>query len=265
MTPSEPDPTPERGQAAVTGSVGLLHRIPGGPFRMGSRLHPREAPRREVFVAEFEIGHVPVTVTQYSAFIESSGYARRQWWSEAGWAWHQGEALGWGRQSRSQPDDWVNQRRHHNHPVTGVTVFEAEAYCGWLGAQRNRLVRLPLEAEWEKAARGVDGNPWPWGEMFQPGQANTYENNVVGTLDVGGFPRDMSPYGLLDAAGNTQDWTASPYTPAAGEAFPTGPLRVARGGSWNDVAYGARTSYRHVYPPGYYFAFLGFRIVVSMK
>jgi len=66
-------------------------------------------------------------------------------------------------------------------------------------------------------------------------------------------------------AGNTQDWTSSDFTAAADESFPSGPLRVARGGSWNDTAYGARTSHRQAYPPGYYFAFLGFRLVVEMK
>jgi formylglycine-generating enzyme required for sulfatase activity len=251
--------------AGVKGSVGLLRRIPGGPFMMGSRFHPREAPRREVFVAEFEITHVPVTVAQYSAFMDSGGYAQKAFWSEAGWAWRQRQANGWGRGDRSQPDDWVNQQPHSAFPVTGVTAFEAEAYCAWLGGQRNRVVRLPTEAEWEKAARGEDSRPWPWGESFRAGQTNTYENNVVGTLEVGRYPDDASPYGVLDMAGNVQDWTGSSYTPAEDEPFPAGPLRVARGGSWNDTAYGARTTHRQAYPPGFYFAFLGFRLVVEMK
>jgi len=270
MTPSESDPIAEwvarKPEAAEEGgSVGLLRRVPSGPFMMGSRFHPREAPRREVFVAEFEIANVPVTVVQFARFMDSDGYDKQKWWSDEGWAWRQGQGRGWGRKDRTKPDDWVNQKNRYNYPVTGVTAFEAEAYCSWLGAQKNRTARLPTEAEWEKAARGDDSRPWPWGDTYLPGQANTYEHNVVGTLEVGSFPQDVSPYGVMDLGGNTQDWTASTYSPKAGEALPSGPLRVARGGSWNDTAYGARTSYQHIYPPGYYFAFLGFRIVVEMK
>ncbi len=254
---------PETAEAG--GSVGLLRRVPSGPFMMGSRFHPREAPRREVFVAEFEIANVPVTVAQFNAFMDSGGYDKQKWWSAEGWGWRQGGSNGWGRKDRTKPDDWMNQKNRYNYPVTGVTAFEAEAYCNWLGAQKNRTVRLPTEAEWEKAARGDDSRPWPWGEVFGADVANTYEHNVVGTLEVGSFPGDVSPLGVMDLGGNTQDWTSGAYAPAAREALPGGPLRVARGGSWNDTAYGARTSFRHVYPPGYYFGFLGFRIVVEMK
>jgi formylglycine-generating enzyme required for sulfatase activity len=247
------------------GSVGLLRRVPSGPFMMGSRFHPREAPRREIFVAEFEIASAPVSVAQFNVFLEADGYDKPKWWSAAGRIWRRGAALGWGRTDRAQPDDWVNQKNRYNYPVTGVTAYEAEAYCAWLGEQKNRAVRLPTEAEWEKAARGDDSRPWPWGETFGPDLANTYEHNVVGTLEVGSFPQDVSPYAVADMGGNTQDWTSSDYAAAAGEPLPGGPLLVARGGSWNDTAYGARTSYRHVYPPGYFFPFLGFRIVVEMK
>jgi iron(II)-dependent oxidoreductase len=255
--PVEPGATP--------GSIGLLRRIPSGPFKMGSRFHFREAPRREVFVAEFEMVHVPVMVGQYAAFLESGQAAERQWWSEAGWAWRQGLANGWGRVNRAQPDDWTRQQYELQHPVTGVTFYEAEAYCLWLGAQKNRVVRLPTEAEWEKAARGEDSRPWPWGEQFSPDKANTLEREVGGTMAVGNCTGDLSPYQLLDMAGNVQEWTTSTYRPAPDEHFADAELRVARGGSWHDTAYGARTSFRHVYPPGYYFPFLGFRIVVGLK
>src|SRR5574341_2459375 len=231
---------------------------------MDSRYHIREAPPRTVYLPDFEIAHLPVTISQYAAFLDSGGYQQDRWWSEAGRAWRQGEANGWGRADRSKPDDWVTQKSHSDWPVTDVCWYEAEAYCSWLGAQKNRIVRLPTEEEWEKAARGDDGRPWPWGTQFKAGQANTYENNIVGTVEAGSYPQDVSPYGVMDMSGNTQDWTGSAYSPQPDEAFPAGALRVARGGSWNDTAYGARTTFRHVYPPGYYFAFLGFRIVVEL-
>jgi iron(II)-dependent oxidoreductase len=255
--PVDPTQTP--------GSIGLLRRVPSGPFMMGSRFHYREAPRRQVFVAEFEMVHVPVTVTQYAAFLEAGGAKERLWWSQAGWAWRQGQANGWGRLNRAEPDDWANQKYQSQNPVTGVTYYEAETYCNWLGAQKNRVVRLPTEEEWEKAARGTDSRPWPWGDEFTPERANTVERDVRGPLPVGGNPGDLSPYELLDMAGNVQEWTTGAYRPAPDEPFPDRELRVARGGSWNDTGFGARTSYRHIYPPGYFFPFLGFRIVVAMK
>jgi formylglycine-generating enzyme required for sulfatase activity len=251
--------------AQTPGSIGLLRRVLSGPFMMGSRFHFREAPRREVFVAEFEMVHVPVTVAQYTVFLEAGGADGRPWWSEAGWAWRQGIANGWGRVDRSVPDDWVHQKYEQQNPVTGVTLYEAEAYGRWLSAMKNRVVRLPTEPEWEKAARGDDSRPWPWGDDFSPEKANTFEREAGKPLPVGSCPEDVSPYQLFDMGGNVQEWTASAYRPAPDEHFPDKDLRVAKGGSWNDTGFGARTSYRHIYPPGYYFPFLGFRIVVAMK
>lgn len=251
---------------AHLGAIGLLHRVAGGAFIMGSRFHPREAPRREVRVAEFDLAHAPVTVQQFAAFIEAGGYAEQPWWSAAGWAWREGRALTWGRPERSRPADWSNQSNNFDHPVAGVTVYEAEAYCRWLGAQKDRVVRLPTEEEWECAARGDDGRPWPWGGEFQPAQANTLESGFNHTAPTASAPGDVSPCGAVDMGGNVQEWTASAYAPLADEVFAAGQdLRVARGGSFNDTAYGARTSYRRGYPAGYFFPFLGFRIVVAAK
>lgn len=247
------------------GSMGLLCRVPSGFFYMGSRFHAREAPRREVFVAEFELAQTPVTVAQYAAFLEGGHAETHAWWSEAGRAWRWENTQGWGRAERSQPDDWVNQKTHPNYPVTGLTFYEAEAYCQWLGAEKNRLIRLPTEEEWEKAARGEDSRPWPWGDKYDPKRANTYEHGVVGTLPVGSFPTDVSPYGLLDMGGNIQEWTTSLYQPFPEEDLLDSPMRIARGGSWNDTGFGARASFRHVYPSSYYFPFLGFRIVVGTR
>jgi formylglycine-generating enzyme required for sulfatase activity len=253
------------GPTVTPGALGLLHRIPSGNFVMGSRFHWREAPRREVFVGEFEIAHTPVTVGQYSAFLDVGAVNQRKWWSDDGWEWRQGGAQGWGRTNRAQPHDWNAQRMKFQNPVTGLTFYEAEAYCRWISDNKERLVRLPTEDEWEKAARGEDGRPWPWGDVFKPGQANTVEHGVNQTLPVGSFPEDISPYGAVDMAGNVQEWTSGTYRASPDELTPATRLHVARGGSWNDTGFGARTSFRHVYPPGYFFPFLGFRVVVAMR
>ncbi len=230
---------------------------------MGSRFHPREDPPRTVFVAEFEIAHAPVTVSQYAAFIDSKAVDQERWWSPQGWAWLNGELEGWGRENRRAPDTWEVQIRRLFHPVVGITWFEAEAYCNWLAYQKKQVVRLPSEAEWEYAARGDDGRPFPWGEEFDANTTNTLESERLATLEAGSTPGDASPFGILDMAGNVQEWTASEYTPLSDEVYPSTMLRVVRGGSYNDTAYGARTSYRRAYPPGYFYPFLGFRVVVG--
>jgi toxoflavin biosynthesis protein ToxD len=249
--------------SASKASIGLTKRIPGGEFRMGSRFHPRENPPRMVVVAEFQIAHVPVTVSQYAAFVESGTLMEKRWWSEAGWAWLNGETDGWGREDRHIPANWQSQKEKAFHPVVGVCAYEAEAYCAWLTTQKNKAVRLPTEEEWEYAARGDDGRPFPWGEEFDAQLTNTSEVGQAETMVSASLPGDVSPFGVMDMCGNIQQWTASLYIPLPNETYPPGPLRVARGGSFNDTVFGSRTSYRRAYPPGYFFPFLGFRVVVG--
>ncbi len=245
-------------------SIGLLKRIPGGEFRVGSRFHRREYPPRIAQVGEFQLAHVPVTVSQYAAFVESGAAREKNWWSAEGWNWLSGREEGWGRISRSEPADWKAQQSTPFHPVTGVTVYEAEAYCAWLSAQKQRILRLPSEEEWEFAARGEDGRPFPWGEEFVATFANTVESGRGSALDASSLPGDVSPFGVADLCGNVQQWTSSVYTPLPGEVYPPSTLRVARGGSFHDTAYGSRASYRRAYPPGYFYPFLGFRLAAEV-
>jgi formylglycine-generating enzyme required for sulfatase activity len=246
-------------------SIGMTKRIPSGDVRMGSRFHPNEYPPRTVHVAEFEIAQVPVTVGQYAVFLESGAVKEPRWWGAEGLAWLHSEVDGWGRENREIPEDWMRQRKHPYHPVVGVTAYEAEAYCVWLSEQKKKTVRLPSEGEWEYAARGEDGRPFPWGEEFDVNAANTLESGRDTTVAGGSIPSDLSPFGVADMAGNVQEWTSSVYEPTPAEICPPGPLRVARGGSFNDTAFGARTSYRRAYPAGYFYPFLGFRVVVKSR
>ena len=216
-------------------------------------------------VREFEIAHAPVTVNQYHIFLLDGGMDERRWWSEEGWAWRQGESDGWGREERSVPDGWNRQKSRQYHPITGVTWYEAEAYCNWIANAKKQRVRLPTEEEWERAARGDDTRPFPWGEEFDPTLANTLESERGMTVQVGSVEGDASPFGIHDMAGNVQEWTASDYEPLSEENFPPATLRVVRGGSFNDTAYGARTSYRRAYPAGFFYPFLGFRVVVGIR
>ncbi len=187
-----------------------------------------------------------------------------------------------------------------NRPVVGVCWYEAVAFCHWLTEGMRRAgvkgqvwrsgrisalqsplsnLRLPSEAEWEKAARGSQGSRWPWGDEWLANRANTEESGIKETSAVGAFPAGASFWGALDLAGNVWEWTASrwgrtsiyrpdygyPYDPEDGrEELDGADFRVVRGGSWNyDQGY-ARCAYRCWFAPGFYDFDAGFRVVVSL-
>jgi len=204
---------------------------------------------------------------------------------------------------RDRPFWWDHPRwGAPNRPVVGVSWYEALAYCAWLtdmmhdarcrmqvwhGGQLTAYdlrpatcaVRLPTEAEWEKAARGGDGRRWPWSDEWVEGRANTEESGIGETSAVGCFPAGASPYGALDMAGNVWEWTSTrwgrasayrpdyayPYDPADGREDPAGPdLRVLRGGSWVDSQRLSRCAFRYRVIPVDFLDNCGFRVVVSL-
>ena len=121
-----------------------------------------------------------------------------------------------------------------NRAVTNVTWFGAKAYCEWAG------MRLPTEAEWEKAARGTDKRPYPWGTATPTPEHANIADLVGRTVDVGSYPKGVSPYGAHDMSGNAfewcEDWFNPDYYHDTPKDNPKGPEiglnRVMRGGSW---------------------------------
>jgi sulfatase modifying factor 1 len=149
------------------------------------------------------------------------------------------------------------------------------AYCRWLSEVTGEALRLPTEAEWEKAARGgLDGQPYPWGSGIEPSLANYLADSAAkrehGTRPTGTYA--PNPYGLYDMAGNVWEWVSDWYSPdyyaVSGNRDPQGPsggkLRVLRGGGWvcDDVAM-LRCAHRHTTPADTYAYSVGFRLVRS--
>jgi formylglycine-generating enzyme required for sulfatase activity len=152
--------------------------------------------------------------------------------------------------------NWTDRQTRGDHPVNCIDWQQASAYCSWAG------LRLPTEQEWEFAARGTDGRTYPWGEDSPRGRT-CVKDDESGTCAVGSSAGDVSPFGLLDMAGNVKEWTASP------EKLPGGvKARVLRGGGWNydrlSPVIPVRTTARETLPLTEFAADLGVRCASSM-
>jgi formylglycine-generating enzyme required for sulfatase activity len=265
----------------------------------------REQHRNESITDGYLISRYPVTNAQFGAFVEAAGYREWGYWTEAERAkvWARGKIEApQDDQPGEGPYDYGEPFNLPSHPVVGVTWYEAVAYCRWLtarlqvsglkfqvwrGGQSESLnlepetltVRLPSEAEWEKAARGTEGWRYPWGDDPDPDRANYGQTGIGATSAVGCFPGGASPYGVEDLSGNVWEWTRSlwgesfskpefryPYDPEDGrEDLGAGPavLRVLRGGAFSYGARFVRCASRYGGSPGYRYGDFGFRLMAS--
>ncbi len=240
--------------------------IPEGPFLFGGSAEPGAGAARTVFLSTYAIDRYPVTVAAYAEFIAAGGYRERRLWSRAGWRFRCEKGLVkprfWGEA------EWAAYLVP-NHPVVGVSAHEAEAYAAF------REARLPSEAEWEKAARGVDGRRHPWGEDWIDDACGVRGTGPRGTLPIGAYPRGKSPYGLLDVVGCVWQWCADAADDDADpgdedpfvdpEDYEEGAKRVTKGGGWNNLAWSISCAGRNGYPPDAQFSNVGFRCVVGAE
>jgi len=163
-------------------------------------------------------------------------------------------------------DSYYSNSQFDDYPIIYVSWDNARAYCSWVGR------RLPTEAEWEKAARGIDERIYPWGNEF-PNENLTNTLKYVGdTTEVGSYPLGASPYGALDMAGNVwewvNDWYSEDYYSGSPSFNPLGPVtgtdRVMRGGSWSNVGHFVRSSLRYKgYSPDTKLSIIGFRCAMD--
>jgi formylglycine-generating enzyme required for sulfatase activity len=239
--------------------------VPEGEFWMGSgdedkNTRDAEKPRHKVWLDAYQIGRYPVTAAQFSEFVEKSRCRTT--------AEERGGNHTW-RTPRGKGSDLSGR---DDHPVTCVSWEDAQVYCRWLSEATGRRYALPSEAQWEKAARGTDGQIYAWGDTV-----STKENRLCnagrwygGTTPVGQFsPAGDSPYGCADMCGNVWEWCADWYSevyyrdsPARNPAGPAdGEMRVLRGGSWNSLRWYARCADRLRYVPDFFSDVVGFRLV----
>jgi formylglycine-generating enzyme required for sulfatase activity len=251
-TPTPPPPTRVR----PTDEQVMVY-VPAGEFFMGSPVDDPladedEWPRHAVYVDGFWMDRTEITNQQYHLCVEAKGCEPASY----------------------QSSNFAGAQL----PVVGVDWFQAAAYCEWTGA------RLPSEAEWEKAARGLDGRVYPWGFQFEGDRLNYCDQNCIQdwkdsdvddgykyTAPVGSYPTGASPYGVLDLSGNvwewTADWYAADYYTQTPYRNPTGPAsgqqRVIRGGAWHYTGRSLRSVNRHKDTPIFRYDKTGFRCVVD--
>jgi len=289
--PSIPPACTEVGQTWTSPVDGMtLVCVPAGEFLMGSEdkyyNDDDEMPQHTVDLDPYWIDQTEVTNAMFAEFvaatgyrttaeIEGSGYVFRpqqspvlvkingRWVEQDMPQWQWVDGIDW--QHPSRPDGDLDEKE--DHPVVQVSWNDAEAYCSWAGRF------LPSEAQWEKAARGNEGDIYPWGNQSPTSSFLNYQWNIGDTIAVGSYPAGASPYGIYDMAGNVWEWTAdwyssSYYSSQTNWLNPVGPVsgtqRIVRGGAWDVDGIYARAAHRYSYPPDHRVSKLGFRCALRI-
>lgn len=265
--------------------------IPKGPFIRGSdKNYDDEKPQMRVNVDDdYYLSQYPVTQAQYAQFVAAQGYAEPRWWGEAKEAGYWQADKGF---KGPYDDDFRTASRHYgepfslpNHPVVGVSWYEAVAFTRWLNEEvkNDRCVlhdhqakpltgkfeiRLPSETEWEKAARGTkDARAYGWGDTPNPDLANYDPTGLGATSAVGCFPNgDAHEFAVEEMNGNVWEWCITPRQSSYKDYDDTKDIKnntsnILRGGSWVYDDDDLRVSYRNRYAPVNHDNLVGFRLL----
>lgn len=230
-----------------------LMEIPEGEFTMGSERYSSEKPVQRIRLASFYMDKLPVTNEDFARFVEKTGYVTDA--EKAGFSMER-KNRSW---ERVEGASWKNPAGRRDLPVVHVSYGDAAAYCKWAGKE------LPTEAQWEKAARGPDGNAYPWGEALPDRKLANFLSPGGGPVPVGSFGKgSASSFGVWDMAGNVYQWCRDWY--ATGQRTyqdPVGPdageMRVVKGGSYPEGPESLRSADRDRYPPNFSSNLFGFR------
>ncbi len=216
-------------------------QIPAGWFLMGSDEGPDdERPVHRVWVDAFELAVYPVTCAQYQDFLRATHH--------------------------EAPRDWLSGSPTADLPVVGVSWLDCAAYCRWR-ATRREAVRLPTEAEWERAARGgLVAKRYPWGDGIPGWIPDGGRGPLPGPWPV--TLGEPNGFGLFGIAANIHewcaDWYASDFYSLAPEHNPDGPSngtrRASRGGSWRHAVTISRCATRSRIDPSFRYTDYGFRV-----
>jgi formylglycine-generating enzyme required for sulfatase activity/phage FluMu protein Com len=231
---TRPVPLPESGATRLREIDGMTEiYIPEGEFLMGGDDSvqdewPGEIPQHTVLLDAYWIDQHEVTNAQYALCVAADACTEPA------------------EKYSNKRNSYYGHPSFENHPVLMVTIDQAREYCGWAGGS------LPTEAQWEKAARGTDGQMYPWGDEPPDETLLNYDLNVDDTTEVCSYPEGNSPYGLCDMAGNlweyASDWYNESYYRNSPDSNPEGPASgtqiVVRGGSFADTEDVFRASFR---------------------
>lgn len=230
--------------------------IPSGTFRYG--LGDQQ---RQLDLAPFWIAQYPITYAQFEAFLSApDGYSDPRWWVDL--------------VQQPMTTQWF---KYANHPRENVSWWQAVAFTRWLDAllpassrPAAGSIRLPTEWEWEKAARGIDGRLYPWGDEYRAGYANVDEVSggqgatyLPHTTAVGLYPQAASPFGVQDLCGNVWEWCLNEHAHPHHLGVSGQAVRVVRGGSWDDAPLVAQCAFRAGSLPASRFSGRGLRVVLG--
>ncbi len=280
LTPTPTIPVVQRLVATPDGM--MLIYIPASEFLLGSADTDADAledekPQQPIYLDAFWMDRTEVTVAQFQKFVGQTGYVTSAE-QEGGGVVYSPAELSVKTAYWKLPQGSGAPEATGRQPVTQVSWFDAKAYCEWAGR------RLPTEAEWDKAARGVQGALYPWGDLFDPARLNfcdrscgapwrfsAFDDTFGRASSVGLYPFGASPYSLWDMVGNVWEWVNDWYDfrgyyrfpPANPPGIETGDQRVARGGSWIDTPDRVRVAVRLPLNPRLRNNVVGFRCAVS--